>query len=130
MRYPYIIALLFLALFVFIHDAQSQSAKAAHKELIGRWVRPDGGYTLSIKSVNDDGSIDAAYFNPNPINVSKAEVTTESDKVNILVELRDTGYPGSYYTLTYEKDTDRLVGVYHHAVLKQNFDIYFIRQKS
>jgi len=90
-------------------------------------VRPDGGYTLVIKNVRFDGSIEADYLNPNPINVSEARVTTESGKINIFVELRDVGYPGSYYTLTYEKDTDRLVGVYHHAVLKENFDIYFVR---
>jgi len=38
------------------------------------------------------------------------------------------GYPGSNYTLTYDKDEDRLVGVYYHAVLQQSFDIYFERQ--
>jgi len=128
MRYTIIFTLLFLSFFIFIHDGQSQPAKAAHNVLIGRWVRPDGGYTLLIKTVNDDGSIDAAYFNPNPINVSKAQVSNESDKVNILVELRDIGYPGSYYTLVYDPDSDRLAGVYHHLVLKQNFDIYFVRE--
>jgi len=91
-------------------------------------VRPDGGYTLLIKAVNDDGSIDAAYFNPNPINVSKAQVSTESGKTNIFVELRDVGYPGSYYTLVYDPDSDRLAGVYHHLVLKQNFDVYFVSE--
>jgi hypothetical protein len=128
MRYTLIFTLIFLSLFIFIHDAQSQSAKSVHKELIGRWVRPDGGYTLLIKAVNGDGSIDAAYFNPNPINVSKAQVSTESGKINIFVEFRDVGYPGSYYTLVYDPDTDRLVGVYHHLVRKQNYDIYFVRE--
>ncbi len=128
MRYKIIFTILFLSLFIFIHDWQSQSAKAAHKVLIARWVRPDGGYTLLIKAVNDDRSIDAAYFNPNPINVSKAQVSNESDKVNILVELRDIGYPGSYYTLVYDPDSNRLTGVYHHLVLKQNFDVYFVRK--
>jgi uncharacterized protein (DUF2147 family) len=128
MRHTFVFTLLFLSLFISIHDAQSQSAKEAHKELIGRWVRPDGGYTLLIKTVNDDGSIDAVYLNPNPINVSKAQMSTESDKINILVELRDVGYPGSYYTLVYDPDINRLAGVYHHLVLKQNFDVYFVRE--
>jgi hypothetical protein len=110
--------------------AQSQSVKAAHKELIGRWLRPDGGYILVIKNVRFDGSIEAYYLNPNPINVSEARLNTESGKINIFVELRDIGYPGSNYTLTYDKENDRLVGVYYHAILKKNFDIYFIRQKS
>jgi hypothetical protein len=128
MRYTLIFTLLFFSLFIFIHDAQSQSAKSVHKELIGRWVRPDGGYTLLIKAVNDDGSIDAEYFNPNPINVSKAKVINESDKIDIFIELRDIGYPGSFYTLVYDPDRDRLVGVYHHLVRKQNYDIYFVRE--
>ncbi len=128
MRYTIIFTLLFSSSFIFIHDGQSQPAKAAHKELIGRWVRPDGGYTLLIKAVNDDGSIDAEYFNPNPINVSKAQVSTEPGKTNIFVELRDVGYPGSYYTLVYDPDSNRLAGVYHHLVLKQNFDVYFVRK--
>jgi hypothetical protein len=97
------------------------------EKFIGRWVRPDGGYVLVIKNVRFDGSIEADYLNPNPINVSEARVTTESGKINIFVELRDAGYPGSNYTLMYDKDTDRLVGVYHHMVLKQKFDVYFVR---
>ena len=110
-----------------MHAAQSQQKTVEYKNLIGRWVRPDGGYVLHFKAVNDDGSIDAKYFNPNPINVSKAQVSNESDKINIFVELRDVGYPGSFYTLVYDPDRDRLVGVYHHLVHKQNYDIYFVR---
>ena len=128
MRYTLIFTLLFLSLFIFIHDAQSQSAISVHKDLIGRWVRPDGGYTLVIKNVRFDGSIEADYLNPNPINVSKARVSTEPDKIKIFVELRDVGYPGSYYTLTYDPENDRLIGVYYHAVLKQKFDIFFVRE--
>jgi len=81
-----------------------------------------------IKNVRFDGSIEADYLNPNPINVSEARVTTESDKINVFVELRDVGYPGSYYTLTYDKVTNRLVGVYHHLGINQNFDIFFMRE--
>jgi len=52
----------------------------------------------------------------------------EEDQIKIYVEMQDIGYPGSNYTLTYDKDADRLVGVYYHAVLKQNFDIFFVRE--
>ena len=110
-----------------MHAAQSQQKKIEYKDLIGRWVRPDGGYVLLIRAVKDNGSIDAEYFNPNPINVSKAKVSKESDKIDIFIKLRDIGYPGSFYTLVYEPDRDRLVGVYHHLVRKQNYDIYFVR---
>ena len=128
MKYTFVFTLLFLSLFIFINDAQSESAKEANKELIGRWVRPDGGYILFINAVNDNGSIDAEYFNPGPINVSKAQVSSGPEKANIFVELRDVGYPGSYYTLVYAPDSDQLAGVYHNLVLKQNYDIYFVRE--
>ena len=85
---------------------------------------------LVIKNVRDDGNIDAAYFNPRSVRVSQARVSTKADRLNIYVELRDTGYPGSNYTLTYDPDTDRLVGVYHPMVLKKKFDIFFVRDRA
>ena len=39
--------------------------------LKGRWMRTDGGYILSVKDVDPGGKMDAAYYNPRPINVSK-----------------------------------------------------------
>ena len=49
-------------------------------ELIGRWVRTDGGYTIVIKSVDPNGKIDATYANPNPINISKAEASSKGTR--------------------------------------------------
>jgi hypothetical protein len=56
-------------------------------------------------------------------------VTHEGEKMKVLVELRDTGYPGSVYTLTYNPKEDVLVGVYFQAAVKQNFDVFFTRMK-
>ena len=42
-------------------------------------------------------------------------------------ELRDRGYPGNYYTLIYDSQTDRLVGVYHHLGIRQEFAVEFVR---
>ena len=95
--------------------------------LKGRWVRPDGGYAITIRSVDSSGKIDATYANPNPINVSKAEVSQEGGALRVFLELRGAGYPGSNYTLTYEPRSDRLVGVYFQAVLQQKFDVIFRR---
>jgi hypothetical protein len=128
MRNIYIFTLLFFSLCIFIHDVQSQSGKEDYEKLVGKWLRPDGGYILLIKDVREDGSIEAMYLNPNKINVSKARVSTEDGKINIFVELRDIGYPGSYYTLTYDKDTDSLVGVYHHLGINKKFDVHFMRR--
>ena len=94
----------------------------------GQWLRPDGGYVLIINDIDKEGNLDSVYLNPRPINVSQANVTTKDDQIKIFVELRDTYYPGSYYTLTYDPDNDRLVGVYHHLGINQDFDVYFVRK--
>ena len=44
-------------------------------KLSGRWLRPDGGYVLEIRSADASGKIDAAYLNPRPISIAKAEAT-------------------------------------------------------
>jgi hypothetical protein len=97
--------------------------------LKGRWLRPDGGYIIQIRAIEGSGKIDAGYFNPRPINVSKAQATKESGKIRVFVELSDVGYPGSTYTLTYDPKEDVLRGVYFQAALKQNFDVFFTRMK-
>jgi hypothetical protein len=95
--------------------------------LVGRWARPDGGYAITIKSVDADGKLDAAYANPNPLPFSTAQVSRDGDAINLFFELRAGGYNGSTYTLTYDPATDVLKGVYYQAVAQQKFDIYFGR---
>ena len=102
------------------------SADVRHR-LIGRWLRPDGGYVLSIKSIAEDGKVDAAYNNPQPIKVAKAQTTQAGGKTALYVELRDRNYPGNYYILSYDPGQDQLVGVYHHLGLNQTFDVNFVR---
>jgi hypothetical protein len=128
MKNKFLVAFLLFSFCIPINSLQAQSNKEEFKKISGQWLRPDGGYVLIIKNVRFDGSIEAEYLNPNRISISKAHVKTELGKINIFVELRDVGYPGSYYTLTYDKDTDRLVGVYHHLGINQNFDVHFMRR--
>ena len=75
------------------------------------------------------GKIDAAYLNPKPINVAKAEATRDGSTVKVFVELRAPNYPGSTYTLTYDPQQDQLRGIYFQAVEQQNFDVFFVRTK-
>ena len=119
---------LFLLLFISVPIVQAQSTEGEYKKLIGEWVRIDGGYVLVINDIDEEGNIDAAYLNPRSINVSEARVGAKSDEINIFVELQDRGYPGSYYTLIYDSETDRLVGVYHHLGLNQDFEVFFVRE--
>jgi hypothetical protein len=98
--------------------------------LKGRWVRTDGGYVIEIQSVGAGGQMQAAYYNPKPINVSRAEAKRSGAAVTVFIELRGPGYPGSTYTLIYDPKSDALKGVYYQAVLQQDFDVVFVRSKS
>jgi hypothetical protein len=106
------------------------ASEAQVSKLAGRWVRTDGGYVLELKDPAADGKLKAAYFNPRPINVSKAEWHAKDGHLSAFVELRDTNYLGSTYTLAYNPSTDSLVGIYFHAKLKQQFEVEFKRQKK
>jgi hypothetical protein len=99
------------------------------QELVGRWVRPDGGYVLEIKSAQDNGPIEAAYFNPNPIHVARAEASREGSTVKVFIELRDENYPGSTYMLTHDVASDQLRGIYYQAVEHEQYSIFFQRLK-
>lgn len=112
--------------------AQSSAASDKSKSfgnLIGRWLRPDGGYIIEIRNINADGRMDAAYFNPRQINVARAEASWKNGSQEVFIELQDTDYPGSTYTLDYNPAQDAFTGVYFQATLKQAFEVVFVRQK-
>ena len=122
------------------HKAQKETvtteapvkAKAATSDinkLLGRWLRPDGGYVLQITKILANGRLDARYLNPRPINVSVAEASHRKDGLRVFIELKDTGYPGSTYTLLYDSQRDILSGTYFQAAVGQAFDVMFVRMK-
>ena len=98
-------------------------------KLKGKWVRTDGVYTVDIKSVDKHGKMDAAYLNPSPIHVARAEASHVGETTKLFIELRDVNYPGSIYDLTYDTQRDQLTGVYFQAVQQQRFDVTFDREK-
>jgi len=98
------------------------------QRLIGRWVRPDGGYVLDIRAVQAGGNLDAAYFNPNPIHVSRAEWRKETGGLSVFIELNDKNYPGATYRLRYYPDSEQLAGEYTQPLVQQTFDVYFVRE--
>ncbi len=115
-----------------VAEAGQPAAKSAEQpdeqRLIGRWVRPDGGYVLHVQEIAKDGAMTAGYFNPRPIKVAKAEWSQKDGTLTVFVELRDINYPGSTYTLQYDPASDRLKGKYFQAVEKQTFTIEFVRR--
>ena len=83
-------------------DAPQPAAKVDSKRLLGKWVRPDGGYIIEIKEIGKDGTLKAAYYNPRPINVARAEFSIKDGSLTVFIELRDVNYPGSKYNLKYD----------------------------
>jgi hypothetical protein len=112
-----------------VTPAPAAAAEPGAEVLQGRWMRPDGGYVLEIKSATGAGPIEAAYFNPSPIHVAQAVVTREGDHWKLFVELRDVNYPGSTYRLAYDPSVDMLKGEYYQAVARETYPIYFVRLK-
>ncbi len=64
------------------HDGQGP------QRLEGKRVRPDGGYVLELKSVKKDRSLTAAYYNPRPIRVFRAEAAKRDGAITLAVERR------------------------------------------
>lgn len=110
-------------------ETPKSAKKTDAQRLIGRWVRPDGGYILELKEIGHDGKLKAAYFNPKSIKVARAELQRKEGKLNIIVELRDVNYPGSTYHLHYDPKTDRLMGTYFQAVYGETYEIEFTRAR-
>jgi len=110
--------------------ASAPAAAVGIESLKGTWVRPDGGYQIVIGEVGKDGRLEAMYFNPNPLPFAKALATKDGETIRVSLELRAGGYDGSTYELVYEPLRDRLAGVYYQAVVKQKFDVYFVRKTT
>ena len=97
--------------------------------LQGHWVRTDAPYVIELSHAQN-GSLQAAYFNPKPIHVGKTETAEQGGLVQVLIELQDVNYPGSTYVLTYDRPQDLLKGIYFHPVSKQSYDVTFVRQPT
>ncbi len=108
-------------------DTPTEPRAESYLPLVGRWVRTDSPYVIEIRGVGRDGSMEAAYFNPRPINVSRAMARRESGELQVFVELRDTNYPGATYNLAYNRSQDVLQGIYFQPALGQGFDVSFAR---
>ena len=111
-------------------STQTASTQPGFSRLVGKWLRPDGGYVLQVRMVGSDGKMEAGYFNPSPIHVSRAEASRDGGAVKVFVELRDENYPGCTYTLRYDPEKDTLHGVYYQAALQESYDVAFVRMPA
>jgi len=128
------VALILIGILVFFLT-KNESTELANKKtedkntLIGDWVRTDADYLIRITAINNDGTMTAQYFNPNQINVGRANWEQSYGNLKIIVEMRDVNYPGSTYTLNYLPDRDILAGEYYQAVEGLTFYVEFTRNK-
>jgi len=110
-----------------VTPAAAAPEPANMQKLVGQWMRTDSPYVIEIHEVSPDGTLRAGYYNPRPINVAAAKAQNKDGKLQVFVELRDTGYPGSTYTLNYDPKEDALKGTYFQATMQQNYDVAFMR---
>jgi len=111
-------------------EREQQAVSPELLKLKGRWARADGDYMLEIANVDASGKLEAKYYNPGPINVAKAMGFRESDGMKVFVELRDEGYPGCTYSLSFDASTDQLYGQYFQAAMQETYNVTFARLKE
>ena len=129
------IALISITILIFFINKNDDENRSSNRDgpdknlLVGDWIRTDASYLIKINSVSEDGSLEAEYFNPKPINVESAKWEETYGNLKIIIVLRDVNYPGSKYTINYLPDRDILAGEYFQAVQGLNFYVEFIRNK-
>jgi hypothetical protein len=115
---------------VSVPSAQTASLRSPDMlALQGSWLRTDAPYVIELRHAQE-GSLQAAYFNPKPINVGKTETAEQGGMVQVLIELQDVNYPGSTYVLSYDRTRDLLEGIYFHPETKQSYPVSFVRKPA
>ena len=110
-------------------SAPAAATAADYQPISGRWARTDGDYVIEIKSVTADGKVDAAYLNPRPIHVARAEASRDGGVLRLFMELRDAGYPGCLYKLALDKSAALLTGTYFQAAQNETYEVTFEKAK-
>lgn len=124
----FIIIILPVIWFVFLN--KDSDMEIASDTLKGNWYRTDGSYTLEFSLIKEEGRMVARYFNPSPINVGRSEWRMNDEILEVYVELDDRNYPGSTYSLTYDKKSKELSGTYFQAVSRETFPVKFLKKKD
>src|SRR4051794_8662857 len=52
--------------------AAAPALPEAVRKVLGRWLRSDGTYVLELRDADMSGKVEAYYYNPKSINVSRA----------------------------------------------------------
>ncbi len=104
--------------------------KTDYSVIAGTWQRTDGGYIIKVSRVQADGRAKVEYFNPKPIHIAEAKISTQKDYIKLFIRFQDENYTGSTYKLYYYAEKDALVGFYYQATMKQRFEVVFLRKSK
>lgn len=94
----------------------------------GEWLRTDGSYLVKVSDVQTDGKAVVEYFNPKPIHVEQSAISNQKGLIKLFIQLQDTGYEGSTYTLYYYAEKDALAGFYYQATMDRTYKVIFMRK--
>ncbi len=121
---------LFLTIMQPVHAEEKPPpvTKPGYGIITGEWQRTDGGYLIRISDVQANGQAKVEYFNPSPIHIAQAAISTEKNLLKLFIKFQDKGYEGSTYTLFYYTEKDALVGFYYQAVMDKTFEVIFTRK--
>ncbi len=113
---------------IFAGDAAQTDMKIDYGIIAGEWKRIDGGYVVKVKDVKADGQAVVSYFNPKPIHVAEATISTEQSLIKLFIKFQDKNYEGSTYRLYYYAQKDALVGFYYQAAMDRTYEVIFLRK--
>lgn len=112
------------------NEVNPSAAKIDFGIIAGEWLRTDGAYTIKVSEVQIDGQATVEYFNPRPIHVASASISTPKELTRLFIKLQDKGYEGSTYTLFYYAEKDALAGFYYQAVTDRTYKVVFLRNSK
>ena len=110
-------------------DTAAELGPPPMDRVVGRWVRTDSPARFEIRSVAENGVLEASYLNPHSIRIETAAAKQERDYIRVYLKLNDPSDTGSTYRLNYDPTVDALRGDYYDAVARQMTNVIFTRSK-
>ncbi|RLB73436.1 MAG: hypothetical protein DRH03_03215 [Deltaproteobacteria bacterium] len=91
----------FLTLQTSLADDTPATAKPDYSIVAGTWQRTDGNYLIKVSDVHKGSRPTVEYFNPIPVHVAEAMISTQKEYIKLFIKLQDKNYEGSTCTMCY-----------------------------
>ena len=109
--------------------AMASTLDQALQPIVGKWIRPDSGATVEIVRISPGGQLEANYYNPSLVKLTKAEASLSGEQINIFIEVLYVEHPFPNYHLAYDPQSDQLKGDYYEATDGKHYQVLFDRLK-